>query len=95
MIDFIFYNESPQLRILIGDEFWFEFTDLVDQLFTLLLIFDAADYQVQSAKFRNALSLVYLGKEVLRKPLKITKKFFKKVLQAIQDIIQEQAEAPL
>lgn len=43
----------------------------------------AADYQAHSAKFTSALSIVYLGCEVLRKPLHMTKKSFYWAIECI------------
>ncbi len=39
-----------------------------------------ADYQAHSVKFRSVLSVVYLGREVLKKAFKMTKKEFTLVL---------------
>lgn len=52
----------------------------------------AADYQAHSTKFKNALSKVYLGRQVLKKVLHISKKQFNNALKALY-LINRQTQA--
>ncbi len=56
----------------------------------------ASDFQVQSAKFKRSISIVYLGKEVLKRRMKITKKQFSYAIKLLLDIsINSQMERSL
>lgn len=56
----------------------------------------AADFQAHSAKFTKALSLVFLGREALKKGFKITQKQFHNALNLLYQINREaQLEAPI
>lgn len=47
----------------------------------------ASDFQVQSAKFKRSISLVYLGKEILKRGLKLTKQQFSDALRWLFELV--------
>lgn len=47
----------------------------------------SSDFQVQSAKFNKSLSTVYLGREILKRGFKITKKEFLHTLNLLFDLV--------
>ena len=56
----------------------------------------AADFQAHSAKFTSSLSIVFLGREVLKKGFKITKNQLPSALNSLLQINKEtQLEAPV
>lgn len=52
----------------------------------------AADFQAHSSKFKNVLSVVYLGKQVLKKKIKITKRQFLRIINFMKSLASSEPE---
>lgn len=52
----------------------------------------ASDFQAHSAKFKNVLSIVYLGKQVIKKKINMTKRQFCRVISLMKKLASSQPE---